>query len=344
MRVRQIGAVLHVRDTPGCLWFLGLWFIAGATLCIAGAFLASNASTLAWWERLVIIGIGTGCGAAGVFVLYTTPATIARFDRGTGRGEIIVRGLRRRERTLFALDDARFVDIVESRDSDGDAMFQIRVSDSSRSVAFVQDPAVPWRYHWALRYDAGTPSANAASWTGRMGGTMRVVRAGAGFGLLMIVAVGSLSAAGAASRAGGVETLAWLTGCWQQTGARGTSEEHWTRPAGGTMLGVSRTVRKVADRDTTTEYEFARVFARDGKLVYGVLPSGQRYTEFVQTELSDSSVSFGNPSHDSPQFVRYARRGSDSVIARIDGTIQGRARAVEYKYARMSCAAQTAIR
>jgi hypothetical protein len=127
MRVRQIGAVLHVRDTPGCLWFLGLWFIAGATLCIASAFLASNASTLAWWERLVIIGIGTGCGAAGVFVLYTTPATIARFDRGTGRGEIIVRGLRRRERTLFALDDARFVDIVESRDSDGDAMFQIRL-------------------------------------------------------------------------------------------------------------------------------------------------------------------------------------------------------------------------
>lgn len=111
------------------------------------------------------------------------------------------------------------------------------------------------------------------------------------------------------------------------------------RPAGGTMLGVGRTVRRGTERDSTTEFEFLRVFERAGKLVYAALPSGQSYTEFTETDLTDSSVSFGNPTHDFPQFVRYRKRGGDSVIAGIDGTIQGRARAVEFRYARTSCGA-----
>jgi len=142
---------------------------------------------------------------------------------------------------------------------------------------------------------------------------------------------------GTAPQSNRVERLGWLAGCWQQAGPRSSVDEHWTRPAGGTMLGVSRTVRRLGDRDSTTEYEFVRVFARDGKLVYGVMPSGQRYTEFLETELTDSSVAFGNPTHDFPQFVRYRRHGADSAFAGIDGTIQGRQRAVEFKYARMSC-------
>ena len=111
------------------------------------------------------------------------------------------------------------------------------------------------------------------------------------------------------------------------------------RPAGGTMLGIGRTVRRAAERDSTTEFEFLRVFERAGKLVYAALPSGQSYTEFTETELTDSSVSFGNPTHDFPQFVRYRKHGADSVTAGIDGTIQGRARAVQFKYARTSCGA-----
>jgi hypothetical protein len=139
------------------------------------------------------------------------------------------------------------------------------------------------------------------------------------------------------ARSGRIDSLAWLSGCWSRSGQRGMTEEQWTRPAGGTMLGLSRTVRRVADRDSTTEFEFLRIFARDERLVYAALPSGQRYTEFIETEATDSSVVFANPRHDFPQYVRYTRRGADSLIARIDGTIQGRARAVDFPYARASC-------
>jgi hypothetical protein len=149
----------------------------------------------------------------------------------------------------------------------------------------------------------------------------------------LVLSTGSASAQ-AASR---VETLDWLAGCWQRTSARAVIQEQWMRPAGGTMLGMSRTVHTAGARDSTTEYEHIRVFARDGKLVYGVIPSGQRYTEFTETELTDSSVSFGNPTHDFPQYVRYARRGADSLHARIHGTIQGKPRAVDFQYARAAC-------
>ena len=141
----------------------------------------------------------------------------------------------------------------------------------------------------------------------------------------------------AGARASRLDSLSWISGCWARSNQRGLTEEHWTRPAGGTLLGFSRTIRRVAERDTTTEFEFLRIFERNDRLVYAALPSGQRYTEFVESEMTDSSVVFANPAHDFPQYVRYTRRGADSLIARIDGTIQGRARAVDFPYARTRC-------
>lgn len=153
--------------------------------------------------------------------------------------------------------------------------------------------------------------------------------------------VGTMVAGTPARQPRSVTTLAWLAGCWEQVGPRFTIEEQWMRPSGGTLLGLGRTVRRAATGDTTTDFEFARVFARNDKLVYAVIPSGQAYTEFTETELSDSSVVFGNPQHDFPQFIRYWRRGRDSLLARIDGSIQGRARAVDFKYARTRCGGPT---
>ena len=40
-----------------------------------------------------------------------------------------------------------------------------------------------------------------------------------------------------------IADLGWMAGDWQtDSTGRAVSEEHWTRPAGGSMLGVSRTL------------------------------------------------------------------------------------------------------
>jgi hypothetical protein len=155
--------------------------------------------------------------------------------------------------------------------------------------------------------------------------------------LMSISGVLALGAAYLAEPPGRVESLRWMTGCWEQKGARATVEEHWTRPAGGAMLGLGRTIRHGATGDTTTSYEFTRIIERGGKLVFVAHPSGQTPADFTEESLSDSSVTFANPAHDYPQSVSYARRGNDSLYARTDGNIGGKNRRIEFSYTRRSC-------
>ncbi len=141
--------------------------------------------------------------------------------------------------------------------------------------------------------------------------------------------------------AGRVESLAWLQGCWQLTAPNRVTEEHWMRPAGGTMLGLSRTIRRIAQRDSTTEFEFLRLYSRDGRLVYAAQPSGQSPAEFTERESGEGSIVFENPQHDFPQRIIYRKRGADSLHARIEGTVNAQSRGIDYRYRRIACEGAT---
>ena len=104
-------------------------------------------------------------------------------------------------------------------------------------------------------------------------------------------------------------------------------------PLGGMMLGMSRTVRG----DSVIEYEHLQIFERSGHAVFHAEPSGQAPADFVARTVSDSLVTFENPAHDFPQRVIYRRRGRDSLIARIEGTRNGRVRGVDFLYRRAGC-------
>jgi hypothetical protein len=104
-------------------------------------------------------------------------------------------------------------------------------------------------------------------------------------------------------------------------------------PKGESMLGMSRTVRG----DSLIEYEQLRIGARAGHAVYFAAPSGQKPSEFTAASVSDTLVTFENPQHDFPQRIIYRRRGADSLIARIEGTMNGTARGVDFPYAKARC-------
>jgi len=131
-----------------------------------------------------------------------------------------------------------------------------------------------------------------------------------------------------------VDRLAWLGGCWQQTARTGQFvAEQWMSPRGGLMIGMGRTVRG----DSVIEYEHLRILARDGRAIYHAEPSGQAPAEFPATTATDSLVIFENSKHDFPQRVIYRRRGTDSLLARVEGTSNGRTRGVDFPYARVRC-------
>ena len=128
-----------------------------------------------------------------------------------------------------------------------------------------------------------------------------------------------------------VSPPAWLAGCWQLRAGQRETVEMWMAPAGGMMLGASRTLVNGAVR----EYEQLRITVENGKLVYTATPSGQPTAAFTSTAVSDSSFTVENPQHDFPQRIIYRLRGTDSLVARIEGGTRG----FDYPMKRTSCTA-----
>lgn len=132
-----------------------------------------------------------------------------------------------------------------------------------------------------------------------------------------------------------VSDAAWLTGCWVARSANGQTEEMWSRPLGGTMIGLSRTVRD----GSTTGYEFLLLRSgAEGRLVYSAHPSGQTPTDFAVTHLTTSTLRVEKPDHDFPRRIEYIRSASDSVVARVYAEIESESPAFSLRYGRSRCA------
>jgi hypothetical protein len=128
----------------------------------------------------------------------------------------------------------------------------------------------------------------------------------------------------AAAAPASVDELAWMAGSWieekpDQGGGVRWTEEYWTVPRGGVMLGTSRAGRGEALR----EFEFLHVQAgTDGSLAYIARPQGGAPVAFRLTQRDAMSVTFENAAHDYPQRIRYARTGDvmTATISAIDGS------------------------
>jgi hypothetical protein len=111
-----------------------------------------------------------------------------------------------------------------------------------------------------------------------------------------------------------IAEIAWLAGNWSGRTGGTELEERWTKPAGGTMLAVSRTLKD----SRMAGFEFLRIVERAGGLVYIAQPGGRPPTEFAATEIGSRRVAFENPSHDFPKRIEYTLNG-DTLTATISG-------------------------
>lgn len=142
-----------------------------------------------------------------------------------------------------------------------------------------------------------------------------------------------LSAAGIA-QADPFAPVAWMAGCWTQTGREAGSVEQWMAPAGGLMLGMARLVKN----GRTVEFEFMQLRAdADGKLSFVAQPQGRPPTEFKLVRQGDAEAVFENPAHDFPQRVMYRRTAPDQLVARIEGERNGKVRGIDFAMQRTAC-------
>lgn len=131
-----------------------------------------------------------------------------------------------------------------------------------------------------------------------------------------------------------VARMKWLSGCWASVNGEAGSGEQWMPPAGRSMFGMSRTVRDGA----TVAFEFMRIAEEEsGKVVFVAAPSGQQPATFELLSLSDNEVIFENPDHDFPQRVLYRLMPGNLLTGRIEGTVNGAARGIDFPMKRTEC-------
>lgn len=131
-----------------------------------------------------------------------------------------------------------------------------------------------------------------------------------------ILATLVLAAAGAAPAY--ADDLAWLVRRWCGGSGGERVEETWLEPAGGHLLGVSRTTKD----GTLTGFEFLRIGPADGVQTYFAQPGGRPPTAFTRTDGGERWVRFENRAHDFPQRIEYRREG-DALHAEIAGPGEG---------------------
>lgn len=132
------------------------------------------------------------------------------------------------------------------------------------------------------------------------------------------------------------ESLGWMAGCWEMSARGGAMvvSEQWMKPAGGTMIGMSRTV----SGGKTVAWEFIRIVTDPEGISYVAKPhQNKEETAFKIAKWSATELVFENLAHDFPQRIIYRNGGPDSLFARIEGNRNGKLSGMDIPMRRVKC-------
>lgn len=135
------------------------------------------------------------------------------------------------------------------------------------------------------------------------------------------------------STSGVLSDLAWLAGCWEGVVNDNQYYEHWMKPAGDAMMGVSQTV----ERGRTSEFEFLQIRQEASGVFYVSKPSGQSEASFRLIEHGADHAAFENPDHDFPQRIIYRMKAPGVLLARIEGRQNGTSKGFDFPMTRARC-------
>jgi hypothetical protein len=124
-----------------------------------------------------------------------------------------------------------------------------------------------------------------------------------------------------------VDDLAWMAGRWESVEDGRWTEEYWSAPRGGILIGYSR----AGAGGTLREFEYLRIaVGDDGAPAYLASPGGRPAVAFRLTARDGASATFANPAHDFPQRIVY-RRDGDVMTATISASDGGNAMTWTYR-------------
>jgi hypothetical protein len=138
-----------------------------------------------------------------------------------------------------------------------------------------------------------------------------------------------------------VDDLAWIAGAWGGTLNGRTIEQHWMRPAGGSMVGMYRSIRD----GRATLYEILAIEARDGEVFLRIKHFAPG-AGLVSREEKDQSVDYALVKAESrtavfegtgaaPARVTFHGPSPEALTITVEGERDGKRSATEFKYRRL---------
>jgi Domain of unknown function (DUF6265) len=126
-----------------------------------------------------------------------------------------------------------------------------------------------------------------------------------------------------------IEDLSWISGDWETAPGRMQIDEHWSKVAGGSLIGMSRTVAG----SKTVFFEYLRIETRGAEIYYVAHPRARNPgTDFKLVRLNSQEAVFENLAHDFPKRIIYRKNGDGTLTARIEGDGTEKEKPQEFRY------------
>lgn len=152
----------------------------------------------------------------------------------------------------------------------------------------------------------------------------------------VFASVSYVSGQSEAAKAPSAEQLSWFTGCWEMSIPENdmTITEMWTKPGGGTLFGVGRTVAG----GKTVSFEYLRMtFGEDGVKYIVRHPSHAEEVAFDLIESANGKAVFQNLENDFPQRIIYKKAAGGGLNARIEGAKADPKKTMDIPMKRVKC-------
>jgi hypothetical protein len=121
--------------------------------------------------------------------------------------------------------------------------------------------------------------------------------------------------------------LSWISGYWLDCSDGREVSETWSDPRGGLMVGHAVTL----GGNGRVSFEMARIGPTAQGFAYVAQPGGAAPTAFTLSESGPARAVFVNAENDFPTRIIYAR-DRDVLTARIEGTIDGQPRSMDWTF------------
>lgn len=124
MKLEQTDNKLVVKEAPGCIWILGLFFIGVSGTIVYGSLGGfTNYREIPQWQVIVAFVMGSFGVMAGYGIIWAAPVTRLVIDKQHNILTHTRRGINGKTKKIYTLDQIKEFTLIDEADSDGDPIY-----------------------------------------------------------------------------------------------------------------------------------------------------------------------------------------------------------------------------